>query len=162
MPFAPRTIRSGPLARPTVVVALVARGATAAWLTTRFGTTFTGTVPIGGFAASVGFVIAPDETVGVSDPFGTFVTVTVPGAVVDGTVVTMTPGPAANCPTVVRIAALVGVRIVFGVANRILYKMALVPMGHYTVMLAQAQNIGRCCMCCACCLHAMLPRVVVH
>ena len=34
--------------------------------------------------------------------------------------------------------------IVFGVANRILYKLALVPMGDYVFFLAQFQTFGYC------------------
>lgn len=34
--------------------------------------------------------------------------------------------------------------IVFGVANRVLYKMALVPMGDYVFFLAQFQTFGYC------------------
>ena len=32
--------------------------------------------------------------------------------------------------------------VVFGVANRVLYKMALVPMGNYVFFLAQLQTFG--------------------
>ena len=32
--------------------------------------------------------------------------------------------------------------VVFGVANRVLYKMALVPLGNYVFFLAQLQTFG--------------------
>ena len=38
--------------------------------------------------------------------------------------------------------ALLGATMAFGVANRVLYKMALVPLGDYVFFLAQFQTFG--------------------
>ena len=38
--------------------------------------------------------------------------------------------------------ALVATTMAFGVANRVLYKMALVPLGDYVFFLAQFQTFG--------------------
>lgn len=40
------------------------------------------------------------------------------------------------------LAFLIAVVLIFGVSNRVLYKMALVPMQNYVFFLAQIQNIG--------------------
>lgn len=45
--------------------------------------------------------------------------------------------------------ALVATTMAFGVANRVLYKMALVPLGDYVFFLAQFQTFG-CNSACAC------------
>lgn len=42
--------------------------------------------------------------------------------------------------------ASIGLVLVFGVANRVLYKQALVPMQNYVFFLAQLQNIGARCL----------------
>ena len=38
--------------------------------------------------------------------------------------------------------ALIATTMAFGVANRVLYKMALVPLGDYVFFLAQFQTFG--------------------
>ena len=38
--------------------------------------------------------------------------------------------------------ALIATTMTFGVANRVLYKMALVPLGDYVFFLAQFQTFG--------------------
>ena len=45
--------------------------------------------------------------------------------------------------------ALVATTMAFGVANRVLYKMALAPLGDYVFFLAQFQTFG-CKSACAC------------
>ena len=43
--------------------------------------------------------------------------------------------------------ALVATTMAFGVANRVLYKMALVPLGDYVFFLAQFQTFGYVHLC---------------